>query len=70
MARRLLLYTSYKYNRGPIITSSKYLYRSSKRRVSNGFNGYIALLPISLYAKLEGSFPSSFFLVKVFIGFY
>ena len=32
MARRLLLYTDYKYNRGPIITSSKYLYRLSRYR--------------------------------------
>ena len=32
MARRLLLYTSYKYNRGPIVTGSEYLYRPSGRR--------------------------------------
>jgi len=32
MARRLLLYTGYKYNRGPIITSSEYLYRTPRYR--------------------------------------
>ena len=32
MARRLLLYTGRKYNRGPVITSSKYLYRPFGRR--------------------------------------
>ena len=32
MARRLLFYTSYEYNRGPIIISSKYLYRPFRYR--------------------------------------
>jgi hypothetical protein len=32
MARRLLLYTSRKYNRGPVITGSEYPCRPSRRR--------------------------------------
>ena len=32
MARRLLLYASYKYNRGPVVASNKYPYRPSRRK--------------------------------------
>ena len=32
MVRRFLLYTSCEYNRGPVVTSNKYLYRPSKYR--------------------------------------